>query len=172
MARGTLDHLRRQILRRLKQSGATQGELAKAVGHSGGWLSMILRGQREIKFAEIDRIAAFLEVSPSALFEDPDLDSSVLQEGTQHAAAPSDPRSALVADARLREQRAIIARQAQALDRHQRTIDDVLSFLQPAVRALAQLAPLESARPQDRRVAAGRRADQSKRTRSAGGGRR
>lgn len=176
MARGTLDHLRRQILRRLELSGGTQAELARAAGHSGPWLSMILRGRRGIQITEIDRIAAFLEVTPAALFEDPDLDPSLLPardpvEVPSHASSSARTRSATAhSAARLQQLRQIIARHQQTIDRQQRTIDYVLSVLQPAVGALEQLAPMESARSADRGPATRRRTDRSGRDRSAGNG--
>jgi len=171
--RGSLDHLRRQILLRLERSGATQTELAAAVGHTGSWLSMILRGQRGIQLPEIDRIAAFLEVSPSALFEDPDLDPSLLIGAEQNDAA-SKNRGTTTAEgaARLHQQRDIIARQLQTIDQYARSIDYALSLIEPAVRALERLATVQPARAKDRRAAPRRGADRSKRARSrAGGGR-
>jgi transcriptional regulator with XRE-family HTH domain len=169
--RGSLDHLRRQILLRLERSGATQTELAAAVGHTGSWLSMILRGQRGIQLPEIDRIAAFLEVSPSALFEDPDLDPSLLI-GAEKNDAASKNRGTTEGAARLQQQREIIARQIQTIDQYARSIDYALSLIEPAVRALERLATVQPARATDRRAAPRRGADRSKRARSrAGGGR-
>jgi transcriptional regulator with XRE-family HTH domain len=181
MARGTLDYLRQQILLRLERSGRSQADLAKAVGHSPSWLSMILTGKRALQIAEIDRIAQFLEAPPSALFEDPDLDPALLLKPAEGAkksaegaknAPPSIPRAASYYEARLRNQREIIARYIHTIERQQRAIDAVAALLQPAVEALEQVAPIDTPHRADRHGATGRGADRSRRDRSAGAGRR
>jgi len=132
----TIDRLRRQIQRLLKQRGATQAQLAAAVGHSAAWLSMILRGRRDIQISEIDKIAAFLEVTPARLLDDPDhepiLLRAILEEEAKTYGTPADPSGTthpLIQ--RLQHQREIIARYAQTIARQQRTIAYVLSQIGP-----------------------------------------
>jgi len=177
VARSTLDHLREQIRRRLKQKGLTQRQLAEAVGHSGPWLSMILRGRRGIQIPEIDAIAAYLEATPSALFDDPDYDprlnegsGKAAQHGTSSPTRFPTPRT----DGRLIEQlREIITRQQQALDRQQHAIEHVLGHcLHPAIEFLGETVHQVSAAPGDRLEPVRRRGDRSKRPRSATPGRR
>jgi len=147
MSHRTLDRLRRQIRRRLMESKVTQQAFARAVGHSGQWATMVLRGQRGVGLDDIDRIAAYFGVSPTVLLEDPDLDSSLLPDTTTqpgaHRAAKSDARLASHAHARIVQHRALIARQQTIIEHQQRVIDDALSHLKPLTRALESIASLE-----------------------------
>jgi transcriptional regulator with XRE-family HTH domain len=175
--RNTLDFLRRQITRRLALNGATQAQLARAVGHTSQWLSMILRGKRGIRIVEIDKIAAFLECPPAALFEDPDLDAALIldasRKAVQHGAPSAHARfSAHVAAQRLLQQREIITRLEHTIAHKQRTIDFFLGAVQPAIRVLEGLDPLESARAEDRRAPLRRSPHRSHRARTAAGHRR
>src|SRR5580765_3474002 len=85
MARGMLDALRQQIRQRLAASGTTQQELAKAVGRTGAWLSMFMKGRREIRFEDIEKIAAYFGVVPAVLFTDPDLPPLRTGKDSRHA---------------------------------------------------------------------------------------
>jgi transcriptional regulator with XRE-family HTH domain len=140
VASGTLNTLRRQVLLRLAQSGTTQGDLAKAVGKSASWLSMVLRGKREIRFAEIDQIAAYFKVSASTLFTDPDLAVRPGKE-ERHATRPLSYQAA-----RIKQQQELIERQQTIIEHQQRTVDDAFSHLRPLVSALEKIASVDAAR--------------------------
>lgn len=161
MASGTLDALRRQILQRLAQSGTTQVDLAEAVGKSASWLSMFLRGKREIRFTEIDQIAAFFEVLPSALFTDPDLPAVRPDKEQRHASRPLSYQTA-----RIKQQQELIKRQQEIIRHQQRTVDDAFSHLKPLVNALEKIATVDSSRAPSRGLGTRAGADRTRRPRS------
>lgn len=89
-----LTTLRIQIRQRLKQRQATQTALAQYVGRTDGWLSQVLAGKRSVRLPDLDRIAAFFNVTPAALFDDRlsadtigrDIAQEILHDPAFHAA--------------------------------------------------------------------------------------
>jgi transcriptional regulator with XRE-family HTH domain len=160
VASGTLNALRRQILQRLAQRGSTQVELATACGKTGAWLSMVLRGKREPRFSEIDQIAAFFEVLPSALFTDPDLPAA--RPGKERYAS----RPISYQTARIKQQQELIKRQQGIIKHQQRTVDDAFSHLKPLVNALEKIASVDASRFPSRRDGTRAGGDRTRRPRS------
>jgi transcriptional regulator with XRE-family HTH domain len=75
---GSLDRLRHQVLRRLKEKGATQKELAAHLKITGGALSMMLGAKgdprRGISIKILDAIGEFFTVPASVLLLDSESD--------------------------------------------------------------------------------------------------
>jgi transcriptional regulator with XRE-family HTH domain len=65
----TLDRLRANITMRLRLKGVRQGQMAKALGMTDSWISMILSGRRAVSLQLIDRLAEYFECAPAALFD-------------------------------------------------------------------------------------------------------
>lgn len=154
----------------------TRAELARTVGHSAQWLSMLLHGKRGIRLEDIDRIARVLEVTTAGLFEDPDLDPGLSQpygtrpEVARHA--KSSTRSSASTEARLREQSEIIARQHFTIEQQQRTLEEMLSYLRPIVASLERLVAVTPATREDSRGPETRSTERSRPARTGGGRRR
>jgi hypothetical protein len=111
---------------------------------------MVLSGKRGIRMPEIDRIAAFFHVLPSALFDDPDL-TAPRRDATGKDARHAQTRSTSYAARRIKEQQELIRQQQQIIQNQQRGYDEALSYLEPLTDALVRIASVESAHPQDRR---------------------
>jgi transcriptional regulator with XRE-family HTH domain len=132
-----LDALRQQIRQRLAASGTSQQELAKAVGRTGAWLSMFMNGRREIRFEDIEKIAAYFGVVPAVLFTDPDLPPLRTGKDSRHA---SRTRPTSFHAARLEQLQQLVRQKDATIDQLQRAIDHVYSVVKAVNSALERYA--------------------------------
>lgn len=67
----------RNIAARLAQRGETQRSMAEALGYTDGWAVRMLQGSRLPAWEDLERIAAFLGITPAVLFVDPESPAAV-----------------------------------------------------------------------------------------------
>jgi transcriptional regulator with XRE-family HTH domain len=150
---GSLDRLRRQVLRRLKEKGATQKELAAHLKITGGALSMMLGAKgdpkRGISIEILDGIGAFFNVPASVLLLDPESEgipspppgggggSAHVETGLLARSAEVDRLRTLLAqkDLIIREQRFVLghlAENAAHVNAEIERLEDAVSAMEPA----------------------------------------
>jgi len=61
--------LAENVIALLKERGHTQKDLADWCGHSGSWISDILKGERQFQMKDLDRVADFFGKSPYELMQ-------------------------------------------------------------------------------------------------------
>ena len=154
---GSLDRLRRQVLRRLKEKGATQKELAAHLDITGGALSMMLgakgEARRGISIKILDDIGAFFNVPASVLLLDPESEGIASPPpggggGSAHVETGLLARSAEVDRLRtLLAQRDLIIEQQQfVLDHHAENAAHVIADVERLEDTIGALEPAREAR--------------------------